>query len=473
MNGARQKASLLEEDDLRNSETRLTQAEKVAKVGNWTLNLGSKIIIASRGADLIYGVDFGTIPLADVQKIPLPEYRPALDKALADLIAKNIPYDQEFKICRPLDGAIVDIHSVATFDKNTNTVFGVIQDITERKATEKALSDSELKYRSLIESSSDAIFCVDEKGEYKFTNYLFASTFGKTADYFIGKTFWDVYPKEHADYRFEATKRVFQTGKSESLEVEVPLPDRTLYFYATATPIKDKTGKVILSLTNATDITERKLAEDKVKLLLAEKELILKEVHHRIKNNMNTIASLLSLQLGTVSDSSAASALEDASNRVQSMSLLYDKLYRSADFTNVPVSEYLGELVDEVIENFPNCSLVRTEKHLQDFILDAKRLQPLGIIINELLTNIMKYAFTGRSAGIIVVSATNNDGCVAISVQDDGNGIPESVSFKNPSGFGLQLVEALTEQLKGTIRIERGRGTKVVLEFLYPEARNP
>jgi len=125
----------------------------------------------------------------------------------------------------------------------------------------QALSKSELKYRSLIESSSDTIFCVDEKGEYQFTNHIFASTFGKTPEYFIGKSFWDIYPKEHADFRYEVTKRVFQTGESESVEVDVPLEDKTLYFYATANPIKDDKGKVILSLTHATDITERKQTE--------------------------------------------------------------------------------------------------------------------------------------------------------------------------------------------------------------------
>jgi two-component system cell cycle sensor histidine kinase/response regulator CckA len=119
----------------------------------------------------------------------------------------------------------------------------------------KTLKESELKYRSLIESSSDAIFCVDEKGQYQFTNQLFASTFNKTPDYFIGKTFWDIYDKEHADMRYEATKRLFRTGESESLEVEVPLPDKTLYFWATTNPVKDETGKVVLNLTHATDIT--------------------------------------------------------------------------------------------------------------------------------------------------------------------------------------------------------------------------
>ena len=138
------------------------------------------------------------------------------------------------------------------------------QDITENKLVEDALRESELKYRSVVEFSSDAIFCVDKKGQYKFTNSLFASTFGKSPEYFIGKTFWDIYPKEHADKRYEVTKRVFATGRSESVEVEVPLPDKTLYFYATADPIHDQTGKVILALTHAVNISERKQAEAKM-----------------------------------------------------------------------------------------------------------------------------------------------------------------------------------------------------------------
>ena len=344
-------------------------------------------------------------------------------------------------------------------------VYVTMEYISELKKIEEALQESEFKYRSLIESSSDAIFCVDKNGEYQFTNQLFASTFGKTSEYFIGKTFWDIYPKEHADYRFEVTKRVFQTGQSESLEVEVPLPDRTLYFYATANPIKDKDGKVTLSLTHAVNITDRKIAEQKVQSLLAEKELILKEVHHRIKNNMNTISSVLSLQAGTLSEPMAIAAIEDAIARVQSMGILYDKLYRTADYTELSIRDYLPTLVDEVIANFPNSRMVAVVKNIDDFMLLTRPLQALGIIINELLTNIMKYAFKERESGLITVSATNIEGHVSITTQDNGTGIPASISFENSTGFGLQLVHALTQQLKGTIRMESENGTKVILEF--------
>jgi len=199
-------------------------------------------------------------------------------RIVAELIQKGSCKNEEVTFCRK-DGSkfIGSISAEITSIHGVTYIYNSVRDITARKNEQEALKRSEEKYRSLIENSSDAIFCVDEKGRYQFTNHLFSSTFGKTPDYFVGKTFWDIYPKEHADYRFEAIKRVFQTGESESLEVEVSLPDKTLYFWATANPIKDETGKVVLSLTHATDITKRKEiekalqeSEEKYKLLVTQ-----------------------------------------------------------------------------------------------------------------------------------------------------------------------------------------------------------
>jgi two-component sensor histidine kinase len=234
--------------------------------------------------------------------------------------------------------------------------------------------------------------------------------------------------------------------------------------------------KPIATIAQGQDITERKLDEEKIKSLLAEKELILREVNHRIKNNMNTIHGLLILQTDTLKDPNAIAALEDSARRVQSMMVLYDKLYRSSDVQNISVMEYLPSLVDEIVSNFPDSKSVKIEKKIEDFILDAKRLQSLGIIINELLANIMKYAFTGRDNGLITIGAhivksgfkpnpAKDSSTVSIIIQDNGNGIPESVDFEHSAGFGLQLVELLTKELKGTIKIEREKGTKIILEF--------
>lgn len=218
-------------------------------------------------------------------------------------------------------------------------------------------------------------------------------------------------------------------------------------------------------MASIADITERKLAEDRIKKLLDEKELILKEVHHRIKNNMNTINGLLNLQAGRMVEPAAVAALEDAGNRVQSMMVLYDKLYQSDNINEAAAGTYLPDLVEQIVLNFPNSRSVKIETNIDDFVLEVKHLSPLGIIINELVTNIMKYAFKGRESGIITVSAMLKNNFVTLVIQDNGIGIPESVSLEKSTGFGFSLVNMLTDQLNGTIRLERGNGTRFVLEF--------
>jgi two-component sensor histidine kinase len=213
------------------------------------------------------------------------------------------------------------------------------------------------------------------------------------------------------------------------------------------------------------DITESKCAEEKLKKVLQEKELLLREVHHRVKNNMNAMMSLLSLQADSVENAEAAAALNNARNRLQSMQVLYDKLYRSRIFEKVSVREYLSSLIAEIIHNYPTKVKVLARTEIDDFSLSAQAMSSLGILINELLTNTMKYAFVGRADGLITVCTAKNGERVRVTVNDDGVGIPESIDIGSSTGFGLQLVQMLAEQLEGTIRIERGNGTKYVLEF--------
>ncbi len=210
---------------------------------------------------------------------------------------------------------------------------------------------------------------------------------------------------------------------------------------------------------------ERLIAEEQIKSLLSEKELLLREVHHRIKNNMSVITGMLMLQAETLKEPSAIAALKDAQGRVRSMMVLYDKLYRSADFKSISIKEYLTSLIHEIIGNFPGHTSIKVETRIDDCILEAKTLSPVGIILNELLTNAMKHAFTDKEKGAIEVSLSIKDNHAILMLQDNGAGIPESIDTGNSTGFGLQLVNMLTEQLEGTIRIEREKGARFVLEF--------
>ena len=214
------------------------------------------------------------------------------------------------------------------------------------------------------------------------------------------------------------------------------------------------------------DISEFKESEERVRTLLEEKELLLREIHHRIKNNMNTIRGLLALQVSAERNPEAAASLKDAESRIQSMIMLYDRLDHADNLREMSIKEYLEPLIREIVGSFNNREVVTVESDIDDFILDVKNLSPLGIIVNELITNIMKYAFPSNNSGLIRISVSQIRGIVSLHIRDNGVGIPESVDFKKSTGFGLDLVAMLTEQIGGSIRIERGNGTGFVIEFV-------
>jgi two-component sensor histidine kinase len=231
-------------------------------------------------------------------------------------------------------------------------------------------------------------------------------------------------------------------------------------------PIFDSNGKIINAIIQHVNVTEIVRSKEKIKKLLSEKELLLKEVHHRIKNNMYTIRALLELQAGAMNDAAAISALNDAANRVQSMMLLYDKLYRSDNFMEVSILKYIPSLITEILSNFQISTQVKVNYLIEDFVLDATVLTPFGIIINEILTNIMKYAFVGKIEGVITISIENVANRIYCKIHDNGNGFPEDICFENTKGFGLMLINMLVKQLDGNIRIEREKGTTLILDFI-------
>jgi two-component sensor histidine kinase len=180
---------------------------------------------------------------------------------------------------------------------------------------------------------------------------------------------------------------------------------------------------------------------------------------------MNNIASLLLIQSEAMQNREMKDILSDAAGRVHSMMVLYDRLYQSLHFQELPLKNYIPWLISEILQNFPDGGKVKVRYTLGDVILEVKKLQPLGIIINELITNIMKHAFSGIDDRGISVSASLDGGLVRVVVQDNGKGMPEGFNAEKSRGFGMKLVGMLAEQLGGRLLIERDGGTRFVLEF--------
>ncbi len=200
-------------------------------------------------------------------------------------------------------------------------------------------------------------------------------------------------------------------------------------------------------------------------LAMRQKELILKETHHRVKNNMNTVSSLLSLQANRAENLGCKGILVDAANRMQSMQALYDTLYRSENYGRLSVKDFMERLVAQVVKVFYMTPPVRVRCDLQEIALDVKILSPLGIMINELVTNSMTYAFERSANPEIFISAGREGDAVTILYGDNGIGLLDSLTLENSSGFGMQLVASLAGQIGAEVRIERGQGTRYIIRF--------
>jgi len=285
---------------------------------------------------------------------------------------------------------------------------------------------------------------------------------------FIGQFIFDDEEPDIELFRTQARRYGFDEDEYLATLARVPRFSRKTA--NTGMAFYSKVAKMISELSYSSiklsrTLNEWKNAEGKIRNLLNEKELILKEVHHRIKNNLGVINALLSMQSDNQENPDVRNILLDAASRVESMRVLYDKLYTSGNFQKANLRDYLSLLIREVLNIFPKKCPINLIVDIEDAILDAKLISVIGIIVNELVTNSIKYAFTGRAEGTIKLESFNTGSGVDIIYKDDGVGIPESVDFGNSTGFGMQLIRMLVEEVAGTIRIDREGGTKFSLSF--------
>lgn len=351
----------------------------------------------------------------------------------------------------------------------TVLLFGLFTVILKRKV-ERATKDilkreellrlSESKFRSYIDYAPDGVFIADDSGRYLEVNPAASSITGYPQDELLSMSIPDLLPPKTREESMLVFIALKEKGRVSS-EFEFLHKNGNKRWWSV--------DGVKLSETRfmgfAKDITSRKIAEEEINKLLKEKEILLKEVHHRIKNNMNTIKGLITLQIGNLNNPSLVTLLEDIENRVQSMIILYDKLYCSENYRELSVKDYIETLTEEIICNFPNRSIINLEKNIEDFILNVAFLAPLGIIINELLTNIMKHAFSGQDSGVITISLSLKGNTANLVINDNGKGLPEDVKLNGDTGFGLNLVAMLMEQIGGNMKIERDNGTTFILQF--------
>jgi len=347
-------------------------------------------------------------------------------------------------------------------------VLGITHDITARKCAEEALRESEEKYRQVVELSPDAI-AIHSDWKFVYVNPAGVRLFGaEDAGELIGK---DVLDFVHPDYREFVGKRIRQSYeerlRAPLRESGIMRPDgQGVDVEAASTPIEYK-GRPATQFV-LRDITERKRAEEQIRASLKEKEILLREVYHRTKNNMQVISSLINLQAASIKDERVLQIFRDTQNRIQGMSLVHEKLYKSKDLYKVDLGEYIGDLVNGIFATYraeePKITLKTDLETVQASIDTAI---PCGLILNELISNSFKYGFPDGRGGEITVSLKKRgeDG-IELLFADDGVGLPADLDIKKTGSLGLKLIYNLAaKQLGGTVDLSSERGTEFRIRF--------
>ena len=247
---------------------------------------------------------------------------------------------------------------------------------------------------------------------------------------------------------------------------ELHEPNLGGYFMVTAAPIKDNLGSIIGSVHIARDITERKMMENQIKSSLQEKEVLIKETYHRVKNNLMVISSLLDLQAMYIEDIETQKIFKDSQNRARSMALIHEKLYQATDLKWINFAEYIKNLATELLNTYSHQSNnIKVNFDVENHKLDSETSIPLGLIINELLSNCLKHAFPDERNGIIKIKFCKENERYVLAISDNGRGLPDDFEVENVDSLGLRIVESLVDQINGEMSIDRTQGTEFTIKF--------
>jgi PAS domain S-box-containing protein len=241
--------------------------------------------------------------------------------------------------------------------------------------------------------------------------------------------------------------------------------ERWMYLTAGLMQYEDASAVMVTGF----DVTDRRTAEEKLRASLHEKDVLIKEIHHRVKNNLQVVSSMLSLQSMSQSDSATVCLFRESQDRVRSMALIHEKLYGAGDLSRIDFGEYAESLTSNLLRSYTAGGTIKLNIDVRDILISIDLAIPCGLIINELVTNSLKYAFPDGRTGTVMVAMSRDDKDYVLSVRDDGVGMPRHIDCRNAGSFGLQLVDTLVGQLEGSIILAGDEGTAYTIRFVDRE----
>src|SRR5258708_9324348 len=335
-------------------------------------------------------------------------------------------------------------------------VLSSISDVAEQRG-------ADARFRGLLESAPDGIVVVDANGVIVIVTSQTERRFGHTGEELLGQHIEMLVPErfrprhegDRSAYASDPHTRPMGAGRAltgltrngEEFPVEISL-----------SPLRTEQGTVVMSIIRATP--SRRRAEELIQASLREKEALLREIHHRVKNNLQITSSLLRLQSRQIEDPATRALFDATQDRIRSMALVHEKLYQSTNLSRIDFPEYVKTLGGLLLNSFGvDTSTVRLEVDGNGVYLNIDVAVPCGLIVNELLSNALKHAFHDRRGGTIRIGIESDDTRCRLTIADDGVGIPPAVNFDSSPTLGLRLVRGLVEQIGGTIHTVTSRGT--------------
>lgn len=395
--------------------------------------------------------------------------RMAFGEMDAQTVSRNRTKDGRVIICEwhntPLrgeDGALIGY-------------LGMAFDITNRIRAEEALRHSESTLRSFFDSGAMLMGIVELRKDdmlHVSDNAATARFFRRPADQMRGCLSSEVgMPLEMRRLWIDRCQESEQAGRPVRFEFLYPAPEAPVWLSATVSPIRAFGHQPARFAYIVEDVSPRKQFEEKLQQSLEEKEILLKEIHHRVKNNMQVISSLLSLQAGSSGDARVEALFAESQHRINSMALIHEKLYRSHDLARVDFAEYLKDLMEHVAAvQGARARQVTLDVNAVGLELGIDTAIPCGLIVNELVSNAFKHGFPDGGRGTIRIKMHREENRVRLTVRDSGRGLPENIDFNEVTSLGMKLVLMLVRQLRGEIRWENHDGA--TFDLFVTEARN-
>jgi len=455
-------------DELKRRDELLHQTQALAQVGSFDYDYITDRLQWSDELSKILGCDPAGFdrPIEGLLECLHLDDRSRARSVVATAIANRQPFSFEARVVRP-DGSARIVRSqgrvFADEHQHIVRIAGYVQDITDQEHAEEARQ----RLVHLVESSADAIFALTLEGRIQTWNAAASRIFGYAADEVVGKHASMLVPEPHVEHLQDMLAAVRAGQTRAHYEMRHRRRDGSEFDASvTMSVILDDEGRLVGLSKVLRDITDQKLAEQRMLASLREKEILLREIHHRVKNNLQVITSLLNLQVERVSSAAARTALTESQDRIRSMALVHQLLYKSKDLAHIDFLEYLRGVVESLVRSYRGEQrAVQSSVGGVQIQLDIDRAIACGLIVTELVTNALRHAFPPGRSGHIAVNVSVRDDQIVLVVSDDGVGLPEQVKLDASPTFGLQIARALTQQLEGTIDIDTRYGTAYEIKF--------